>query len=141
MRFWDASAVVPSCLIQPESAAVRDLTITDPALVVWWATRTECLSALMRGQRERRISLAVVERSGAILRRLARGWSEVQPSELVRTRAEHLLGVHALRAANGFQLAAALLWCRGEPAGNEFVSFDQRLREAARREGFVVRPD
>ena len=141
MRFWDASAVVPLCLTQPESTVVRDLVVADPALVVWWATRTECLSALLRGQRERLVSPPIVERARAILTRLAGEWSEVQPSEPVRTRADRLLGAHALRAADGFQLAAALLWCRGETASNEFISFDQRLREAASREGFVVRPD
>ena len=141
MKFWDASAVVPLCLTQPESMVVRGLVVADPALVVWWATRTECLSALLRGQRDGRVSPPLVARARAVLIRLGGEWSEVQPSEVVRVRAERLLGVHALRAADAFQLAAALLWCRGETAGNEFISFDQRLREAARREGFVVRPE
>jgi predicted nucleic acid-binding protein len=132
---------VPLCLTQPETPAVRSLAVADPSLVVWWATRTECLSALLRGQRERRVSPQLVLRARTVLTRLAGEWSEVQPSELVRVRAERLLGVHALRAADAFQLAAALLWCRGETAGNEFISFDQRLREAAHREGFVVGPD
>jgi predicted nucleic acid-binding protein len=141
VKFWDASAVVPLCLTQPESPIVRDLVVADPGLVVWWATRTECLSALLRGQRERRIGPEAIVRARAVLTRLAAEWSEVQPSEPVRARAERLLGVHALSAADALQLAAALLWCRGETAGNALISFDQRLREAARREGFVVEPD
>lgn len=141
MKFWDASAVVPLCLTQPESPIVRDLVVADPGLVVWWATRTECLSALLRGQRERRIGPEAIVRARAVLTRLAAEWSEVQPSEPVRARAERLLGVHALSAADALQLAAALLWCRGETAGNALISFDQGLREAARREGFVVEPD
>jgi predicted nucleic acid-binding protein len=48
--------------------------------------------------------------------------------------------VHALRAADAFQLAAALLWSRGKTTGREFVSFDDRLREAAVREGFDMLP-
>jgi predicted nucleic acid-binding protein len=141
VKFWDASAVVPLCLTQPESPIVRDLVVADPGLVVWWATRTECLSALLRGQRERRIGPEAIVRARAVLTRLAAEWSEVQPSEPVRARAERLLGVHALSAADALQLAAALLWCRGETAGNALISFDQGLREAARREGFVVEPD
>ncbi|MBI3456110.1 MAG: hypothetical protein HY002_10030 [Candidatus Rokubacteria bacterium] len=38
------------------------------------------------------------------------------------------------------QLAAALLWVRGHAAQDGFVCLDQRLREAARREGFAVLP-
>ena len=54
---------------------------------------------------------------------------------------ERLRGVHPLRAAAAFQLAAALLWSQGETRGHYFVSFDQRLREAAGKEGFSVLPE
>jgi predicted nucleic acid-binding protein len=140
VRFWDASAVVPLCLAQAETGSVRGLIDADPALVVWWGTRTECLSALLRGERERYLGLALVERARTVLVRVAAEWSEVQPSEQVRLRADRALAVHVLRAADAFQLAAALLWSRGETAGRDFVSFDRRLRDAASREGFTVRP-
>jgi predicted nucleic acid-binding protein len=52
-----------------------------------------------------------------------------------------LLAVHALRAADAFQLAAALLWSRGDTGAHTVVSFDERLREAGRREGFQVLPE
>jgi hypothetical protein len=65
---------------------------------------------------------------------------EVLPSEILRRRSERLLAVHALRATDAFQLAAALPWSRGEPAARAFVSLDERLREAARREGFRILP-
>jgi len=32
------------------------------------------------------------------------------------------------------------LWCDESPRGDTFVSLDERLREAARREGFAVLP-
>ncbi|MBI3050076.1 MAG: hypothetical protein HYY76_17390 [Acidobacteria bacterium] len=35
-------------------------------------------------------------------------------------------------------LAAALVWCEEQPASETFVCLDRRLREAARREGFVL---
>ena len=47
-------------------------------------------------------------------------------------------GVHALRAADAFQLAAALVACRDPPAGHSFLSGDARLLHAARLEGFEV---
>ena len=48
MRFWDTSAIVPVCVAEPASAKVRRLVEEDPSIVVWWATRVECLSALAR---------------------------------------------------------------------------------------------
>lgn len=65
----------------------------------------------------------------------------MMPGEAVRERAERLLALDALGAADAFHLAAALLWARGRAAGRELVSYDGRLREAARREGFRVLPE
>jgi hypothetical protein len=141
VRFWDTSAVVPLCLAEPESPRTRALVESDPALVVWWATRTECISALLRRRREGTLSATAVDRARRVLVALAAEWSEVLPSETVRNRTERLLAVHSLRAGDAFQLAAALLWSRGETSGLAFVSFDDRLREAARREGFHVLPE
>jgi predicted nucleic acid-binding protein len=71
---------------------------------------------------------------------LALAWTEVQPSELLRTTAERLLAVHGLRAADAFQLAAALHWCQRQTTNKELVSFDTRLRDAAYKEGFTILP-
>lgn len=141
MRFWDTSSVVPLCLVEPETPRVRALIDRDPALVVWWGTRTECVSALARRAREKRLGMAQVERARAALASLAAEWTEVLPGETVRDRAERLLTVHDLRAADACQLAAALLWARGQTATRDFVAFDERLREAARREGFRLLPE
>jgi len=64
----------------------------------------------------------------------------VLPSESLRQRSERLLSVHALRAADAFQLAAALLWARGDTARHALVTLDERLRDAAGREGFRLEP-
>jgi len=72
---------------------------------------------------------------------LAEAWSEVLPSEPLRQRGERLLAVHPLRAAEAFQLAAALLWSRGDTTNHVLVSFDERLRDAAGREGFRLEPE
>lgn len=71
---------------------------------------------------------------------LMQTWTEMQPSEALRSMAERSLAVHPLRAADALQLAAAILWCQGLTTGQGFVSFDQRLCEAAYREGFTVLP-
>jgi predicted nucleic acid-binding protein len=76
----------------------------------------------------------------AVFSALAGAWSEVQPTEMVRLRAERLLSIHPLRAADALQLAAALIWGQETPRGLEFVCLDQNLREAALKEGFSIQP-
>jgi len=141
VRFWDTSAVVPLCVVEPATPQVRRLADADPSLVVWWGTRTECVSALARRRRDGQLAAQAEQRARRVLSVLAAEWSELLPSEPLRRRAERLLGVHALRAADALQLAAALLWARGDTATHAVVSFDERLREAARREGFQVVPE
>ena len=140
MKFWDTSAIVPLCVDEPATGVLHRLATSDPDFVVWWSTRTECLSALARRRRERQIKPATDERARRILRELFGVWAEILPSETVRQRSERLLTVHALGAADAFQLAAALLWSRGRTSDQGFVCLDDRLREAAEREGFQVLP-
>jgi predicted nucleic acid-binding protein len=71
---------------------------------------------------------------------LAAEWTEIQPSQEVRKYAERALLLHPLRAADALQLAAALVWTNGHGTGHDFVCLDQRLRDAAHREGFQVLP-
>jgi hypothetical protein len=140
VRFWGTSAVVPLCVSEPATREVRRLAGTDPSLVVWWGTRVECASALARLRRDGRLAPAVERRARRVLSALAGEWSEVLPTEVPRERAERLLGVHSLTAADALQLAAALVWSRGETREHQVVSFDQRLRAAAEREGFDLLP-
>jgi hypothetical protein len=140
VKFWDTSAIVPLCVEEPTTATLRRLADGDSGLVVWWSTRTECISALARRGRERHIKAATEARARRVLRELVAVWSEVLPSEVVRQRTERLLAVHALRSADAFQLAAALLWSQGRTSAHGFVCLDDRLRGAATREGFDVLP-
>ncbi|CAG0960917.1 hypothetical protein MYXO_00753 [Myxococcaceae bacterium] len=141
MRFWDTSAIVPLLVSEPRSATARQLAADDPGIIVWWAARTECVSALTRRRREGVLTAAGERAARRILVLLAAEWSEVLPGDGVRERAERLLSTHSLRAADAFQLAAALLWSRGDTQGLELVCLDSRLREAALREGFRPLPD
>jgi predicted nucleic acid-binding protein len=141
VRFWDSSAVVPLCVSEPHSSSSRSLLEEDPAVAVWWATRTECLSALTRRMREGDLTPGGFRAARRVVAALAETWVELLPSEMVRTAAERLLAVHALRAADAFQLAAALAWCGGRPSGHRIVTLDTRLGDAASREGFDVLPD
>jgi len=54
----------------------------------------------------------------------------------LRAKSAQLVERYDLRAADAFQLAAALEWCAGAAQGRVFLTADQRLREAARFSGF-----
>jgi predicted nucleic acid-binding protein len=113
-------------------------------MTVWWATPVECASAIARRRRDGVLSPADEVSALEILGRLADNWFEVQAGQLVRSHAFRLLRVHPLRAADAFQLAAALVWA-GTPAAGptpvaEIVTLDGRLAEAARLEGLSVLP-
>ena len=140
MKFWDSSAIIPLCLKEKKSEAMKGLMKDDEDIVVWWTTRIECLSALSRRQREGVLPSGDEAKARAVLSTLAATWSEVQPTETVRLRAERLLSIHPLRAADALQLASALIWAQETPRGLDFVCLDQNLREAALKEGFSVLP-
>ena len=138
MRFWDASAVVPLLQEEPATAACRSMLSEDTDLVVWWGAEIECVSAI--GRRERVAGLARVQVEEALrsLTDLQQRWIEVQPVGSVRTTARRLLRLHPLRSADALQLAAAIVCAEGEPEVLPFVCLDERLADAARREGFTV---
>ena len=141
MNFWDTSAIVPLCVQEPTSTLVTDVLIGDEDMVVWWGTRTECISALTRQVREGTLTPLDERNARYVLHTLSQSWTEIQPSETLRKTAEQLVALHPLRAADALQLAAAFLWCQGGTTGQGFVTFDRRLREAGFREGFTVLPE
>ena len=142
MRFWDSSALVPLLVDERTSGRVLAAYLDDPELLVWWGSEIECVSAFARLEREgsltRGSTLVALQR----LERLAVAWREIQPVERVRQLAVRLLRVHPLRAADALQLAAAIVASEDHPETLPLVTLDDRLAEAAEREGFpILRPD
>ncbi len=137
MRFWDASAVVPLLVRQARTKEIEDLLAQDAEMVTWWGTPVECLSALMRLVREGRLDAGQARDAERRLEELRNGWDEVLPGEACRRTAERMLRVHALRAADALQLAAAMIAADHDPRRLGWVCLDQRLGEAAEKEGFV----
>ena len=137
MRFWDASALVPLLLDQPRTDTARRWLEEDRELVVWWGSPIECASAIARLHRENILTGESERVARGLLDTLRRSWFEVRPGDTVREQALRLLRVHALRAADALQLAAALEWA-GSPADGVLLTFDDRLRDAGRREGLQV---
>ena len=138
MLFWDSSAIVPLLLDEADPEAARNALRDDPDMVVWWGTPVEVLSALARVERSHAVPSADVDLARRALEDLGDRWNEVLPSEEVRERAGAGLLRHAIRAEGALQLGAALTWARGRPRAHTFLSLDERLAEAARREGFDV---
>ncbi len=138
MRFWDSSAVVPLLVAESTSAAVLREYELDPEVVAWWATEVECVSALARLEREGNLAARSLSEGLRRLGALGRTWREVQPVTSVRTTAIRLLRVHPLRTADALQLAAAIVAAEDHPATLPLVTLDDRLAQAAEREGFAV---
>lgn len=135
--FWDASAIVPLCVYEPASRQAQSyLRKFMPA--VWWGSIVEVHSAIMRSSRRGKLSDSETKGALARLDLLNRGWREILPGDQVRDLAVRMLDSHDLRAADSFQLAAALTWCQQRPARRTFVCGDQRLSGAARAVGFSV---
>ncbi len=137
MRFWDSSALVPLLLAQPRTERAKRLLEEDGEPVVWWGSAVDCASSIARLYRDGHLSGRDEQAARALLESLRSSWFEVQPGDGVREQALRLLRLHPLRAADALQLAAALEWAGAPPDGG-FVTFDDRLREAAQREGFTT---
>ena len=114
---------------------------SDRECWIWWATRTECLSGLHRRARAGELDSAQLTLARQRLRRFDEAAAVVLPSEAIRSLADRLLAVHPLRAGDALQLAALLAASEERPAELPFVTLDDRLADAARKEGFPVFPD
>lgn len=139
MRYWDASALVPLCVAEASSKTLRALA-SDGPIVTWGASAVEIASAVERRARDRSLTARQRDEAHGNLRALAQAWVEITALAPVRERALRLLATHPLRAADAMQLGAALVAVSDRPAGHEFVCVDERLAEAAGREGFRALP-
>ena len=138
MKFWDASAIIPLIIAEESTPGLQALALKDSALLVWWASAVECVSALARLERDDAIDNHAMALALERLREFSLGWHEVDPSDEIREVAVRLLRVHPLRAADALQLAAAFVAAERRPASLEVVTLDNRLADAARKEGFVI---
>jgi predicted nucleic acid-binding protein len=138
MRYWDSSALVALLGDESLQASVARYASDGAPLVVWWGSKVEVLSAFARQERGGRLSADrfpdVIDR----LERLATAWIEVEPSAAVRRLAQRLVRIHPLRAADAFQLAAAMVVVEHAALTMDFVCLDAKLGAVASREGFRV---
>lgn len=138
MLYWDASALAYLCIEGLETLMLRRLL--SAGIVTWAVSRVEIQSAIERQSREGRLDPDARLRAVTALGELSDAWTEIQSVTSVCERASRLLGIHPLHAADAMQLAAALVAVADRTRGHGFVCTDQRLRDAASREGFQVLP-
>jgi uncharacterized protein len=133
--FWDASALVPLCIREPRSVHALALH-KQYEIVVWWGTQVEVASALARLLRMKLLSSRDWAQAHNTASFFTEAWTVVAPSNEVRAKAQQIVERYDLRAADAFQLAAALEWCSDEPQGRPFLTADARLFDAALLCGF-----
>lgn len=138
MKYWDSSALVALLVQNKATARVNRIAKKDQEIASWWGTKVECVSAIARLARQGDLDGSEANR---ILERLdawSEDWEEIQPGERIREVAIRCLRMHSLRAADALQLAAAWIASEHKPSTLEFMTLDDRLSEAAAKEGFRV---
>lgn len=138
--FWDSSALVPLCVKQATSQDLHQLWRESSRIVVWSGATVEIRSALARLHRNGDIDTKGLQFALKKLEAMRRGWREIVTGDKLQSIAEDLPDTHGLRALDSFQLAAALVWCKGKAKGRLFVCDDERLIEAAQKAGFTIKP-
>jgi hypothetical protein len=120
--------------------SVRGLVRADAELLVWILSEVEIASALWRRRRANELTEAARAEAQRQMDVVLSNAVTISDVSAVLRRTRRLLGAHTLRAADAMQLAAALLACEDDPARLPFVTLDDRLADAATREGFTIVP-
>jgi predicted nucleic acid-binding protein len=129
---------VPLIVDEPTTDAMRELLTQDSGILIWLCASVELLSMLGRlGRTASGIDDLVPVLRNDALRLVARA-NRVADVDAVRRRAERLVGVHPLSAADAMQLAAALVACSDRPEVLPFVTLDRQLARSAQLEGFTA---
>lgn len=140
IRYFDASALAKRYMDElpaEDCERVRRLLAGGlPATSRF--SQVEVTSALARRCREGRISAADRDRAIAAVAADLAALNVVELVPEVAALAGTLLVRHALRAGDALQLASALFLARRVGGRVEWVAFDQRLAEAAAREGLAA---
>ena len=140
MKFWDSSALVPLIVKEKETRYCLKTLSDDQEMLVWCLSKVEVISALSRRLRDKAFGEEEFQKAKRHLNDLIERAYEVQAIEKVRARALRLLEVHPLRAGDACQLAAVLVATQEDPHRLAMVCFDQNLKNAALKEGFLVNP-
>jgi len=129
---------VPLLVAENSTRPLQALAAKDAAMLVWWGSVVECISALARLERDGALSSPAMTLALQRLQQLSGGWHEIDPSDEIRETASRFLRVHPLRAADALQMAAAFAAAERRPASLQMVTLDESLANAASKVGFAL---
>ena len=136
--YVDTSALLKLYVDEPDSSIVREHLNDAVAVATSLVTYAEARAALARRQRSGDLSRSEHTR---IVRVFEDDWDRYNRIEvtepLIRTAAD-LAERHRLRAYDAIHLASALRLRERPGAPSVFASWDDRLDQAASREGFAL---
>ena len=136
--YLDSSAFV-KLFVKEDSSGVLNLALSAAAEVILAdLTFTELASALSRRTREGHFTVAVSHAIYLKAEKLGTSYRRVELTPPIHRRAERLLLTSTktpLRALDALHIATAL-----DADAATMVSFDERLREAAKLQGLFVAP-
>lgn len=113
---------MPLCVRQATSQDLRRLWRESSRIVVWSGATVEIRSALARLHRNGDINTKGLQFALKRLEAMRRGWREIVTGDKLRSVAEDFPDTYGLRALDSFQLAAALVWCKGKANGRLFFA-------------------
>ena len=137
MRYFDASALVKRYVRERGSAKVRRL-IASGTPATSRLSEVEIASAVGRRAREGAFSVTERDRALAALERDFSVMFVVELTAEITARARALLQRHELRAGDAIQLASCLYLQDQIGEDVSLIAFDDRLTQAARREGLTA---
>lgn len=140
MKFWDTAALVPLVIDEPSTENMRRLLASDREVVVWMLTPVELFSTMSRLGRSTPALDDLLPTVRADISDFLAACTTVTDVDGVRRRAERLVGLHPLSAADAMQLGAALVASGDRPETLEFVTLDRVLARSAQLQGFRVLP-
>ena len=141
MRFWDSSAIIPLLVLEDKTEYCISAFQTDKEIMVWTMSKVEVFSALCRSFRENTLTEGTFELAKKRMTDLFDIAFEIVSISKVKERALRLLQVHTLKAADALQLASVLVATQEVTSKLPIMCFDERLKQAAKLEGFAINPD
>ena len=136
-RYFDASALVKRYVRERGSVTVRRLLASHVAATSR-LSEVEIASAIIRRAREGAFTIATRDRMLAALQIDFAAVLVVELTPEITSSAKSLLARHTLRAGDAVQLASAVYLQRELAQSVPFIGFDDKLVEAARREGLAL---
>ncbi|PWU13136.1 MAG: hypothetical protein C5B49_15160 [Bdellovibrio sp.] len=139
MLYWESSALVASLIAEKETNRVRLYSINTGDLRSYTAiiTPLEVESAIQRRLKEQSISSKLADKTRLSITEFRQQAYLIVADQNVLDIALHIQKIYRLRVADALQLASARAGTEN-PSKVHFLCLDEKLNEAAKREGFKV---